>query len=95
MDFRRRIILDPPAELLRLGVVGPGGGGLVGFGYVIGPSSNWRRGLGGAAASAGLAYGFGILRLENLSMRETTDARPGRAGMRRFEITADEFPRAT
>jgi len=126
VDFHRRIILNPPAELLRLAVVEPGSGGLVGFvdlhgpsmrtrelGYVIGPSSNWRRGLGGAAASAGLAYGFGTLCLEhvwaearasnrasvrireNLSMRETTDARPGRAGMRRFEITAVEFPRST
>ncbi len=127
VDFHRRIILDPPAELLRLGVVESRRGALVGFvdlhghsmrtrelGYLIGPSPNWGRGLGHAAAQAGLTYGSGVLRLEqiwaearasnhasvrilkNLAMRETTNGPQENgprayAGMRRFEITADEF----
>src|SRR5699024_6510082 len=78
-EFHRRVILDPPAGLLRLGVVEASGGALLGFvdlhgrsprsrelGYVIGPSSNWGRGLGGAAARAGLAHGFGFLHLEHI-----------------------------
>lgn len=127
VDFHRRIILDPPAELLRLGAVESRTGALVGFvdlhghsmrtrelGYVIGPSPNWGRGLGRAAAWAGLTRGFTALRLEriwaearasnrasvrileSLAMRETTtgpqpNGPQGHSGMRRFEITADEF----
>src|SRR5699024_5655590 len=63
----------------RLGVVESRSGALVGFvdlhghsmrtrelGYLIGPSPNWGRGLGHAAAQAGLTYGFGVLRLEHI-----------------------------
>src|SRR5699024_8943776 len=126
-DFHRRFILDPPAEMLRLGVVASRRAALVGLvgldghsmrtralGYLIGPSPNWGRGLGHAGAQAGLTYGFGVLRLDqiwaearasnhasvrilkNLAMRETTNGPQENgprayAGMRRFEITADEF----
>lgn len=76
-DFHRGLIASPPPELLRLGVVS--GGDLVGFvdlhglephrrelGFTIGGRSRWGRGLGGAAARAGLAYGFEALELTEI-----------------------------
>ncbi|WP_179855560.1 GNAT family N-acetyltransferase [Paractinoplanes atraurantiacus] len=75
--FQLRIVTDPPADLIRLGAVHEGE--LVGYvdlhgheprrrelGYVIGDSHRWGRGYGGAAARAGLAYGFGVLGLTEI-----------------------------
>ncbi len=72
--FQERLILTPPADLLRWGVDHEGS--LVGFvnlaglepdrrelGFLIGGSSRWGRGLGGAAAGAGLDLAFGELGL--------------------------------
>ncbi len=33
------------------------------LGFVVGPSTRWRQGLGTAAAEAGLSYGFTVLGL--------------------------------
>jgi RimJ/RimL family protein N-acetyltransferase len=72
--FQERLILTPPPDLLRWGVEHEGS--LVGFvnlaglapdrrelGFLIGGSSRWGRGLGRAAADAGLDLAFGELGL--------------------------------
>ena len=68
-SFHRRSISEPPADLVRLGVVREGR--LVGYvdlhgdepdrrelGYLIGERRLWGRGVGTAAAAAGLHHGF-------------------------------------
>ena len=73
-DFWVRQVEDPPVGLLRLAVVHADE--VVGYvdldgstpgqkelGFVIGPSHRWGVGLGGRAAEAGLAHGFGELAL--------------------------------
>ena len=75
--FWRRLADSPPPELLRL--VAEERGEVVGtvdlhglepgireLGYVVGPSTNWGRGLGTALARAGLAHGFDVLGLETV-----------------------------
>lgn len=75
--FHRRVIADPPPQLLRLGAVADGR--LVGYvdlhgdeparrelGFLVGPRSVWGRGLGGAAARAALRHGLDDLRLEEV-----------------------------
>ncbi|MEV4342904.1 GNAT family N-acetyltransferase [Actinoplanes sp. NPDC049596] len=75
--FQLNLITNPPPELIRLGAVE--NGDLVGYvdlhgteparrelGYVIGDSRRWGRGLGGAAARAGLTHGFGELGLTHI-----------------------------
>ena len=75
-EFQHQLIADPPSDLLRLGVVQHGR--LTGYvdlhghdadrrelGFLVGPRSAGGRGLGMAAASAGLNYGF-----EELDLRE-------------------------
>lgn len=75
--FQRRLIADPPADLLRLAAVHDGQ--LVGYvdlhgrapdrrelGFLIGPRETWGHGLGLAAATAGLRYGFQELGLKEI-----------------------------
>lgn len=75
--FQRRMIVAPPADLLRLAATEDGR--LVGYvdlhgsdpdrrelGFLVGPREAWGRGLGMAAASAGLRYGFQELGLKEI-----------------------------
>lgn len=75
--FQRRLIADPPADLLRLAAVQDGH--LVGYvdlhgsdpdrrelGFLVGPREVWGQGLGMAAATAGLKYGFQELGLKKI-----------------------------
>lgn len=75
--FHQRLISDPPRDLVRLGVQHHED--LVGYvdlhgdeatrrelGFVIGPRSAWGQGIGTEAARAGLAYGFTVIRLEEV-----------------------------
>jgi RimJ/RimL family protein N-acetyltransferase len=77
LEFQRKIVLDPPADLLRLGV--EFSGGLVGYvdlhgseprrrklGFLIGERRLWGRGLGRRAAAAALEHGFVRLGLEEI-----------------------------
>jgi RimJ/RimL family protein N-acetyltransferase len=77
VSFHRRIITEPPSDLVRLAAVHRGE--LVGYvdlhgseplrrelGFVIGDSRQWRRGLGRQAARAGLDYGFHRLKLTEI-----------------------------
>ena len=72
-----RLITKPPTDLVRLGAAL--GGRLVGYvalqgvevgrrelGFVIGERTLWGRGLGTAAASAGLHHGFGSMGLSDI-----------------------------
>ncbi|WAB84598.1 GNAT family protein [Microcella daejeonensis] len=73
----RTSILNPDPLLLRLGVIHAGH--LVGYvdlyggeaderelGYLIGPSSQWGRGLATAAGEAAIAHGFEALGLQRI-----------------------------
>lgn len=73
----RRLITEPKQDHLRLGAVL--GADLVGYvdfaggapdrrelGYVVGPSTRWGRGLGGAIARLGLDHGFGVIGLREI-----------------------------
>jgi RimJ/RimL family protein N-acetyltransferase len=75
--FQRRLIANPPADLLRLAAIQDGH--LVGYvdlhgsapdrrelGFLVGPREVWGQGLGMAAASAGLRYGFHELGLKEV-----------------------------
>lgn len=75
--FQRRLIEHPPADLLRLAAIQDGH--LVGYvdlhgsapdrrelGFLVGPRELWGQGLGRAAASAGLRYGFQELGLKEI-----------------------------
>lgn len=86
VSFHRRIITEPPGDLLRLAAVHQGE--LVGYvdlhgseparrelGYVIGDSRRWGRGLGRQAARAGLDHGFRGLELAEI-WAEALDANP-------------------
>ena len=77
LRFQERLIVTPPRDLLRWGVVHDGS--LVGFvnlrgdepqrrelGFLIGASSRWGQGLGRAAAAAGLALAFEELGLDEV-----------------------------
>ncbi|MBO3083015.1 GNAT family N-acetyltransferase [Cellulomonas fengjieae] len=76
-SFYRRSISEPPADLLRLGVVH--GGHLIGYvdlhgdepdrrelGYLIGERRLWGKGVGTVAAAAGLEYGFADIGLREI-----------------------------
>lgn len=73
----RRLIAEPKVDHLRLAAVL--GDEVVGYvdlagaevrwrelGYVVGPSTRWGRGLGGAVARLGINYGFGVLGLREI-----------------------------
>lgn len=71
------LIAEPPPLLLRLAAVHEGivvgyvdlhgeGAATRELGYLIGPAVRWGRGLGTAAAAAGLAYGFDALGLARI-----------------------------
>jgi RimJ/RimL family protein N-acetyltransferase len=75
--FQRDLVAQPPPDLIRLGAVFDRR--LVGYvdlhgtepgrrelGYVIGERRQWRRGLGRAAAEAGLRFGFATLGLTQI-----------------------------
>jgi RimJ/RimL family protein N-acetyltransferase len=75
--FQERLILAPPSDLLRWGVTWDDS--LIGYvtlrgdlrgrrelGFLIGESSRWGRGLGRAAAAAGLDLAFGDLELDEV-----------------------------
>jgi RimJ/RimL family protein N-acetyltransferase len=75
--FQERLIVTPSPDLMRWGVEHEGS--LVGFvnlagdepgrrelGFLIGGSSRWGRGLGRAAAAAGLALAFDGLALDEV-----------------------------
>ncbi|MCY1140090.1 GNAT family N-acetyltransferase [Actinoplanes sp. Pm04-4] len=75
--FQSRLIAEPPAELVRLGVVHAGE--LVGYvdlhgveparrelGFVIGDSRHWGKGLGRQAAQAALDHGFTRMALSEI-----------------------------
>lgn len=75
--FWQELITDPPRDLIRLGVESDEG--LIGYvdlhgserdrrelGYTIGGRDRWGRGLGTAAAAAGLTYGFTELGLDEI-----------------------------
>ncbi|MDO5740638.1 MAG: GNAT family N-acetyltransferase [Ornithinimicrobium sp.] len=75
--FQRQLIADPPVDLLRLAATRDGH--LVGYvdlhgsapdrrelGFLVGPREVWGQGLGMAAASAGLRYGFHELGLKEI-----------------------------
>jgi RimJ/RimL family protein N-acetyltransferase len=77
-DFWVRQVETPPADLIRLAVASADDG-LLGYvdlhgakplerelGFLIGPSTQWGRGLGGRAAKAGLVYGFEQLSLGSI-----------------------------
>ena len=77
LRFQERLIVTPPPDLLRWGVVQEGS--LVGFvnlrgdeperrelGFLIGATSRWGQGLGRAAAAAGLDLAFGELGLDQV-----------------------------
>ena len=75
--FFRELVSAPPADLIRLAAVHEGV--VVGYldlagikaqerelGFVIGDRSTWGHGLGRRAATAGCAYGFGVLGLRRI-----------------------------
>ena len=75
--FQRRLVEQPPEDLVRFGA--EVAGELVGYvdlqgveplcrelGFVVGPSSNWNRGLGAAIGSAGLVHGFRRMGLDEI-----------------------------
>jgi RimJ/RimL family protein N-acetyltransferase len=77
ISFQRRLITQPPDDLLRMGAVHEEE--LVGYvdlhgseparrelGFVIGDSRRWGRGLGQCAAQAGLDYGLRDLGLTEI-----------------------------
>jgi RimJ/RimL family protein N-acetyltransferase len=77
VSFHRRIVTEPPSDLIRLAAVHQGE--LVGYvdlhgsqpsrrelGFIIGDSRRWKRGLGRQAAQAGLDYGFHQLKLTEI-----------------------------
>lgn len=77
LRFWEELINAPPTDLVRLGAVCDQE--LVGYidlhgaeprrrelGYTIGGRERWGRGLGTAAAGAGLAYGFTVLELDEI-----------------------------
>lgn len=87
VSWWRDTIVAPDAELIRLTAVRDGEA--VGYvdlhgrddderelGFLIGPSTRWRRGLGTAAAEAGLAYGFTLLGLSRI-WAEAVEANTG------------------
>ena len=76
-SFQRRLISQPPHDLLRFGVRHLDD--LVGYvdlhgdepdrrelGFVIGPRSAWGQGLGTHAARAGLVHGFTVMGLREI-----------------------------
>lgn len=76
----RELIAAPPADLVRLAVERDGD--VVGYvdlhgsgqscrelGVVIGPSSNWGRGLGRRALRLALTYAFSVLDLDQVQAR--------------------------
>jgi RimJ/RimL family protein N-acetyltransferase len=82
--FWTEVVTNPPAALTRLAAVE--GGETVGYvdlfgdqpderelGYVIGPSARWSRGLGRAAAAAGVAHAFGPMRLTAIRAEATNE----------------------
>ena len=100
-------IAAPDPQLVRLSAVS--GDDVVGYvdlhgdeqstrelGFVIGPSSRWGRGLGTMAASAGLEYGFDVLKLSSV-WAEAVDANVGslrvleRIGMTRTGAGDDDM----
>ena len=77
LDFWRRNLDRPPADLVRLGVLS--GLDLVGYvdlhgaepdrrelGFVIGARDRWGQGLGLAAARAGLDHAFRVLHVDEV-----------------------------
>ncbi|MGW7683593.1 GNAT family N-acetyltransferase [Kribbella sp. NPDC054772] len=87
LAFHRRLIAQPPSDLRRLGA--EVAGSLAGYvdlhgkgaerlelGFVIGERRLWGRGIGTAAAAAGLSYGFGTLGLSEI-WAEALDANRG------------------
>lgn len=100
-------IAAPDPQLVRLSAVS--GDDVVGYvdlhgdeqstrelGFVIGPSSRWGLGLGTMAASAGLEYGFDVLKLSSV-WAEAVDANVGslrvleRIGMTRTGAGDDDM----
>ncbi|MEO6998360.1 MAG: GNAT family N-acetyltransferase [Terracoccus sp.] len=93
LEFQTGLIAEPPTDLLRLGVALDER--LIGYvalqgnevgrrelGFVIGERALWGRGLGTAAASAGLHHGFVAMSLRQI-WAEALDA--NRASVRILE----------
>lgn len=100
-------IAAPDPHLIRLSAVA--GDEVVGYvdlhgdeqstrelGFAVGPSARWGQGLGTLAASAGLEYGFEVLRLSSV-WAEAVDANVGslrvleRIGMTRAGAGGDDM----
>ncbi|GAA5150491.1 GNAT family protein [Nocardioides marinquilinus] len=97
-QFHARLIAEPPASLLRLGVEHEGV--LVGYvdlhgeepgrrelGFVIGGRERWGDGLGRAAASAALDLAFDVLGLTEVTAQADPDNHRSVAVLRRLGLT--------